>query len=152
MVTVGNDQLISGGVDGFISFASQKFQHFEDLYRVVSTENDGIRIPWVETNVCYHTVDRRRFCGHYCRKLNEMTVETVLEDFVVGKRHRALSITFDDYKRVAVLRELHVDALSELLGRSFHYLSSSKVCCCFVRSQLISLPQACFLKAQQIIV
>jgi U3 small nucleolar RNA-associated protein 4 len=29
MATVGNEQLISGGVDGFISFASQDFQNFE---------------------------------------------------------------------------------------------------------------------------
>lgn len=29
MTTVGNEQLISGGVDGFISFASQDFQNFE---------------------------------------------------------------------------------------------------------------------------
>jgi hypothetical protein len=119
------------------------------LHRVASTENDGIRIPWVETNFRYHTINRRRFCGHYCRKLNEMTVETVLEDFVVGKRHRTLSITFDNYKRVAVLRELHVDALSELLERCFHHLSSRKVCCCFVRSQLISLPQASTLRGNR---
>ena len=29
MVTIGNEQVISGGVDGFLSFASQDFQHFE---------------------------------------------------------------------------------------------------------------------------
>lgn len=29
MVTIGNEQLISGGIDGFLSFAAQDFKHFE---------------------------------------------------------------------------------------------------------------------------
>lgn len=29
MTTIGNEQMISGGVDGFLSFASQDFKHFE---------------------------------------------------------------------------------------------------------------------------
>lgn len=31
MVTIGNSQLVSGGVDGFLSFADQNFKHFEKI-------------------------------------------------------------------------------------------------------------------------